>query len=185
MNPGERSMYHESWRTEYVSWILENGVCIMKEIFGHHKYFCVFFKKNLENGVCIMKRKSSKTQENCFAHHSPGFPVSTFFWKKWQKRNKNQSCVEHESPLEHESPGARIPLEHESPWRANPPRARISFAPEWSIFFYHHFFEPAHLPWVWMDVKTIESPQLICIIPIDCRQHLFWTNDKIADLENE
>ena len=162
MNPGERSMYHESWRTEYVSW--RKSLDIINT-------FLFFSKKNLENGVRIMKRKSSKTQGKLFRAPFPRISRLHVFLEKMAKAKQKPILCGARIP-----PGARIHLEHESPWRANPPRARISFALEWAIFFfYHHFFEPAHLPWVWMDVKTIESPQLICIIPIDCRQHLFWT----------
>ena len=185
-NPGERisrSMYHEakSWRTnfsEYVSWRKS------WDIINSFLLFFVFFQKKTGARCMYHETKISKNPGKIVSRTIPqDFPSPLFFfWKNWQRRKKTWSTnpLEHESPwsLEHESPGARMPLEYGAriPWRTNPPGPQISLALEWAIFFfYHHFFEPAHLPRVWMDVKTIESPQLICIIPIDCRQHLFWT----------
>ena len=85
----------------------------MKEIFGHHKNFFVFSKKKTWRTMYVSRNENlQKPRENCFAHHSPGFPVSTFFFgKKLKKRKKNDNLPWSTNPLEH---GVCImnPLEH-------------------------------------------------------------------------
>ena len=72
-NPGARiSLEYASWRNSWSTNCF--GVCFL------------FFKKKLEHGVCVMNQKPSKTQGKLSLHHSPGFPVSTFFWKKARKK---------------------------------------------------------------------------------------------------
>ena len=120
-NPGgvcimKEILEHESWGSMYHEGspgarILEHEF-LMKEFLGHNfltSMFLVFFSKKLEHGVCIMNRKSSKTQWQIVVCTIPqDFPSPGCFLKKRWKREKKQSCLEHECPWRTNFPGERI-----------------------------------------------------------------------------
>ena len=103
-NPGGR-MYHEGTLGEQIS----------------YEYVFLFFPKKTWSTVYVSWTENhQKPRENCFAHHSPGFPVSTFFLEKTVEEGKKHNLV-----WSTNVPGERISLENEFPWRTNFPGERI------------------------------------------------------------
>ena len=138
-NPGG-SMYHEGNPGARIL----GGVCIMKEILEHESWgayvswrnswgtnflrilcFLFFPKKTWSTVYVSWTENHQKPRENCFAHHSPGFPVSTFFLEKTVEEGKKHNLV-----WSTNVPGERISLENEFPCRTNFPGERISLENE-------------------------------------------------------